>query len=1141
MARPRIAELDRQLQSLQAESDRARRALGALHNLSIPSRGATTFRHIFAATERELGQVFSFDACYIAVCDTDQPGMFRAVLMVDEGVAEYTEGDEFGALTGLVIGEGRPLVFRDLDERRAALVESPQGFGSQKHSRSWLGVPLLVGSAAIGVISLQSYQPAVYDEADVDLLQRLGDVVAVMLENTWLDEQQRALSDALADQVSARTAELATLSTIAAELVLQQPLPVLLRRAIALILPLFGLDAATVRLFDPRADTLELLAQRGFPPEYEQEAAVISTEGTDPGLIVRENRPVTVEHDLYMSALAHVAQHLPFTALLGVPLRIGSRVLGALSLLGREPQQFSPQAVDLAQAIGNQIAIAIENARLFDAQARQIGELRALGEISRAASTTLDLPTLLRLVHDEVRQFMRLDAFSMVVYDRHRGVVTDGVSIDEGREYRYWHNQPPPADSLTAWVIRHRRRLHLRNVAAEIGAYNDIRLYQIGAERQAASWLGVPLLNREGAVIGAIFIQGYEIGAFDERDESFLESVGGQVALHVQNARLLAQRERQIGELDAIGQIGQLISASYDFEEMLHGVYETLHQVVKPSVFYLLICDPDTRIVTHAIFIEDGKPVALTWVGKPPAPGSITAWVISQREPLLLQDAGAQREELRARGIEPYLLGPETPVRSWIGVPLLAKEGEPIGVLSLQDYSSHCYDYQTIDFLSQLASHVSLGVQKVRLFEERERQIVENARLYAAEQEARRTADTLREVARVLSTSFDPREVLALMLRELNNVIAYDTASIMLLERDVLRTVARRGSGGQSFLREIPLSGQPSGGGQVVASRAPVLIPDVADSTEWLPSPAQATRSWLGVPLLVKDQIIGVLNIDSRQPDSFSSRDVEVAQAFASQAAVALENARLYEESVTRVEQELEIARRIQSNLFPHSLPQIAGVEIAARCLPARETGGDFFDFVSLADGTLGLFVGDASGKSIPGAMLMAIAHSIVRSEARDHQTPELVMREANAWIAQDVPARSFVALCYATLDVPGRKLALANAAQLTPLRRRAGGALEYLEVPGPRLPLGILPDTAYEALNVSLETGDLLVLFTDGIVEAQNHHELFGFERLEALLHAHGDEPPHALIERTLAAISAFTAGTPPHDDMTIVALRLE
>src|SRR5690606_1753247 len=140
--------------------------------------------------------------------------------------------------------------------------------------------------------------------------------------------------------------------------------------------------------------------------------------------------------------------------------------------------------------------------------------------------------------------------------------------------------------------------------------------------------------------------------------------------------------------------------------------------------------------------------------------------------------------------------------------------------------------------------------------------------------------------------------------------------------------------------------------------------------------------SWIGVPLISKGNVLGVLNINALRPNRFSLKQAEIALAFANQAATALEHARLYQESVTRVEQELEIARLIQSNLFPRTLPSAPGLSLAALCYPARETGGDFYDVIELRPGQLALMVGDASGKSIPGAMLMAVARSIARSEA---------------------------------------------------------------------------------------------------------------------------------------------------------------
>jgi phosphoserine phosphatase RsbU/P len=964
---PEFATIDAEIERLRLQHERDQHALDVLYRVSLVCRGMASDRAIFDVLCRELQAVFALDSCYIALCDLERPDVFRTALLYDEGLVEYVSGTEFGPMTMRMVRERVPILIPDLDELRSTLNQHATTFGNTaKLSRTWMGVPLLLGQDALGVIAIQSYTPNRYTAADHELLQRIGQVVTVALENANLIQHQRDLSDALAARVTARTEELAALSAIAAEMVLQQPLPTLLDRVLARILPLLGAAAGNVRFYDRERDVLVLLAQRGLPADDARAVAEVPVDGSRLGSIVRDNRPLVIERDLVQYALNKGPSI--FESLLGIPLQIGDRAIGSMVLLDVAPRTFASQQIDLAQLIGNQVAIAIENARLLD------------------------------------------------------------------------------------------------------------------------------------------------------------------------------QRDRQIRELDAIGRIGKLVSASFDLEEILEVVYTTLRDVTGAPIFYLLICEPDTHIVTNAMFIEQGQRNDFGWVGGPPRPGSMTDWILQQREPLLHTDLLDYLERTAEPAVRPKRFGNERHARAWAGVPLLAEDGAPIGVLSVQHYEPNLYDARTIDFLGQVASHISLGVQKIRLFQQREQQISENARLFAAEQAARRTADTLREVARVLSSTFDANQVLELILDQLRSVIDYDSASIMLLEGDLLRPAAQRGLD-DNLLRQEPLRLNGQNAASLAVKRGqPVTIEDTLTSSDWqIRVTASQIRAWLGVPLLSKGRVLGVLNIDSRRPQAFSERDTEVALAFANQAAVALENAQLYEESVTRVEQELEIARRIQSNLFPRELPHVPGLMFAARAVPARETGGDFYDIVALGEGRFGLLVGDASGKSIPGAMLMAVARSTARSEARDHELPETVMRETNRWIALDVPPRAFVALSYASLDLGRQRMALANAGQLAPLRRRADGSVEYLNVPGPTFPLGIQPEIPYAALEVELLPGDLILFYTDGIVEAHNpRRELFGFERLEALLHEHGGQTPEQLIETVLAAVEAFSQGTPQHDDMTLLALRV-
>ncbi|NNJ09207.1 GAF domain-containing protein [Chloroflexales bacterium ZM16-3] len=1314
-----VAELEHQRDLLRRQREQDQRVLAALYNISLACRDRPTLRAILETIHHELAEVFSFDAIYLALCD-EVPELFRAALLVDEGVAAYIEGLEYGFLTGAIVRDRAPLLYRDLVAERNPDEPKVMFGNTDKRSHSWLGVPLMVGTDAVGVISIQSYQVGIYTTATLDLLQRMANVIAVAVENVHLTESQGQLSRTLSEQVAARTGEIAALSSIASAVVARQPLDVILGQALDVVVDLFRFDAGNVRLLDDLGTHLVLQAHRGFDPQYAEVTAHSPLETSPLREVVRESRPQVIERgwrDRYTPERFPVHVFPPFDCALSLPLSIGASVLGTLSLFGLTPRSFSAHELSLAHAVANQIAIVVENTRLLEERDRQISQLRALSNVSRAASTAQDLRTLLRQVHDALKEFIPLDAFSMLIYDSERRVVSEAISINEDHAYDYWGNQPPPPRSLSAWIIRSGMPLRFANLPEQIAALEGVERHTIGAERQSLSWLGVPMVDREGRVIGVISVQGYSASLFGPRDEALMHSVASQVALHVQNVRLLTQRARQIGELEAIGQIGKLVTASYDLDLMLNEVRRVVAEVADASVFYLLICEPTTRAVTHALFVEGGAHIPLDMLGMTVRQGTMSDWILTNREPLLYDDLREQREDMDRRGIVPYTVSPDNEVRSWAGVPLVARDGELIGVLSVQDYRPYRYDSGIIDFLGQVASHVSLGVQKMRLFDAAEAQATENARLaqqaqahaaaaerqatrmelvqriasvlsarldqqeileiasrelvqlfwadhtgtvlfasertgvvaaeypptgavglpvtlsdnllidqlhatrrplvihdidgdpraavsrttfrsmgitslvvvplisrdhvvgsisldsyneplifsdeeldlmmtvatavaaavenaqlFAAEQEQRRTADTLREMARVLSSSFNPDEVLRLILGELHKLIAYDTASIMLLDGDTLRMVASQGRPGGDDVRGISLPLAGSAAGDVVRRREPLLW--VADSSggDWAPIPSAANiRAWIGAPLIARGNMLGVLNIDIRSAGaaSFSERDIEVASTFANHAAVALENAQLYQESVTRIEQELEIARRIQSNLFPRELPSVNGLTMAARCLPARETGGDFYDVVTIGT-RVGIIVGDVSGKSLAAAMLMAVARSTSRSEARNHETPWVVLTETNRWLVDDVPQNAFVALSYAVVDPQSRRLTLANGGQLSPLLRRADGSVSFVHAPA-ALPLGMIPDAEFGQVELDLNPGDTLLFYTDGIVEAHDKcRDLFGFDRLEALLVRWGHLPPDDLIALILVEVNRFAEGVPTHDDMTMVVVRV-
>src|ERR671932_846118 len=206
-----------------------------------------------------------------------------------------------------------------------------------------------------------------------------------------------------------------------------------------------------------------------------------------------------------------------------------------------------------------------------------------------------------------------------------------------------------------------------------------------------------------------------------------------------------------------------------------------------------------------------------------------------------------------------------------------------------------------------------------------------------------------------------------------------------------------------------------------------------------------------------------------------------------------------------RVEQELRVARSIQQASLPNVVPSLEGWKISPFYQPAREVGGDFYDFLELIDGRLGIVVGDATGKGVPAALVMATARSMLRAVAQASSSPGDVLRRVNDALVTDIPPNMFVTCFYATLDPESGSLTYANAGHDMPYVRR-GGEVEELRARG--MPLGLMPGMSYEEKEIMLDTGEAALFYSDGLVEAHSPKgEMFGFPRLRALVAEHGED----------------------------------
>ncbi len=256
-------------------------------------------------------------------------------------------------------------------------------------------------------------------------------------------------------------------------------------------------------------------------------------------------------------------------------------------------------------------------------------------------------------------------------------------------------------------------------------------------------------------------------------------------------------------------------------------------------------------------------------------------------------------------------------------------------------------------------------------------------------------------------------------------------------------------------------------------------------------------------------------------------------------AGLKLRGQRLEQERIERerIEQELEVARRIQRASLPGEVPELEGWEISPYYKPAREVGGDFYDFFELPNGRVGIVVGDATGKGVPAALVMANARSMLRAVAQAFNSPGEVLRRVNEALVTDVPANMLVTCFYAILEPESASLSYANAGHDLPCLHRTSGEAEELRATG--MPLGLMPGMGYEEKQTILEVGEAALFYTDGLVEAHDAKgEMFGFPRLRALIAKHGEE--RSLGDFLLEDLSSFTGeGWEQEDDITLLTLR--
>lgn len=562
-------------------------------------------------------------------------------------------------------------------------------------------------------------------------------------------------------------------------------------------------------------------------------------------------------------------------------------------------------------------------------------------------------------------------------------------------------------------------------------------------------------------------------------------------------------------------EVSDVLNTTLDLNTLLQRVAEVVKRVIDYEVFAILLLNERTQELRFRFQIGHRPEVAdkiRVKIGE-----GVTGRAVKERRSILVNDVTKESRYIQA---VPH-------IRSELAVPLITKN-RVIGVIDIEAPQPGYFKEEHARLLTLIASRIAVSV--------------ENARLYSRVLRQANTLALLNEISRELTSILNLDQLLKRIGDLLLEIIDYQMFSILLLDDSKQKLVHRfslRFKENVQIKHDIPIGKGLVGA--AVEHRQAILAADVSKDPRYIKLNPE-THSELCVPLIYKDEVIGVLDLEHTRRGYFNEDHVRMMTTLAAQIAIAIENARLYERierEERRLERDLSMAREVQLHLLPPSLPVLRNAEIAARFNPAHQIGGDLYDFLDYKPPRACIAIGDVSGKGAPAALYAALVSGIVRSLAPSEPSPARMLESVNGALNQRRLDAQFVVLTCALWDDETRAMRVANSGLPRPIYCRNGHA-HMLEAAG--LPLGMFEQVSYEEVTIQASPGDVFVFFSDGIVDASNDKDdQFGRVRIEQSIAKNYNRSARQIVDALFQATEKFSDGAPVFDDQTAVVVKVK
>ncbi len=865
-----------------------------------------------------------------------------------------------------------------------------------------------------------------------------------------------------------------------------------------------------------------------------------------------------------------------------VPLVSGEQTIGIIGVQSLQPNRFGEQDLRRLNIIANQAAAAIANARLFAQERMRAAHLALVGKIAREVNAALDLDELFALVvrlTEETFAFHPVNIFTldpgkeqMVIRASSglNGLVGDigEVASDEWRvaseeqesNARTLSTSQSPISNLHAsngWITvpigvgipgiaaATRTTVVSNNTADDerfLVCLDDMPPELV---RDTRAEIAIPLVVND-ELLGVLDVHSSQIGVFNATEKPVLEALAAEVASAIYKARQLALQQAQAWVATAQLQVAEAISMSGDLDEMLETIARLTPMLSGVSYCGIFLWNEELELYRGSSFSDatgncpqafNGLELTLgMW-------GALDAVHVGQ-EPITTW----QLPNVVARACRPLLDDPQHPLLLY---PILGSQEQTVGVLLVDA----CYPPQSGNGF-ELGSERGTAQRQEELLRNiahQTGQAVESIWLRTAQQEEAWVNTALLKVAEAVNNLVDLNEILDTIVRLVPMLVGVD--AVLILVWDEMRQVfypgptygiSPMGRGlidtlhidGEEFLRMTPELEDMD----TAVERAPTHTYYPIRMSGWLRTILNNASVAFNFPLIARGRLVGAMIVGRAEANAmrFSSRRLNILNGIAQQAATAVVNNQLYRESAERLrlQQELDVAQKIQTSFLPDKEPNIPGCSVASFWQAARQVSGDFYDFLPLSGGRWGIAIADVADKGVPAALFMALSRTILRTVAFTRSDPAQVLMRTNEIIGKEARSDLFVTIFYGVWEPATERFIYANAGHNPPLLMRPNG--RFNELPGHGIALGVLPEIEMDSYAVHLRPGETIILYTDGVTEALNEdYDEFGMQRLRVAASGAARLNAPGIVGRITDSIRDHAGDSPQFDDITLIVMK--